>query len=309
MIARILVPLDGSPLAMRALPYGESLALATQARLILMRAVEAHALTGRGRARARSTAMEAAERYLEEVAAPLRERGLTVDIVVPYGSAAEQIEEEVDLREIDLVVMATHGHSGLGRWVYGSVAAHVLHATEVPVLLVRAWETAKADASFADTPRILVPLDGSNFAESALPVARDLAAALRGEIMLVRSIVPPEVAVLSELAYSQFDEVAEAKAATSYLDQIARTEVPAGIPVQSIAQVGMPAYLIAELARLNNASLIVMATHGRTGIGRLVMGSVADGVLRQGTTPLLLVHPETDEAEGAEEMIPAGAAK
>ncbi len=298
MIQQILVSLDGSPLAERALPYAAALARATHARMVLLRATEAHAPTVRGRSQAQIAVSQEAEDYLEGIANPLRESGLTVDLALPVGNAAETIEDEIALREIDFVVMATHGRSGLGRLVYGSVAAHVLNHTKVPVLLVRAWQQGGSD-SFAIRPRIVVPLDGSRFATSALPLARELVTALGGELLLMMAVSPPEVAMMSELAYAQFDPAAEVATATDYLDQLAAGEITAGRPTKTKALVGMPEQVVAEVARTNDATLIVMATHGRGGLGRLVMGSVADATLRQGTTPLLLVRPQQDGADEA----------
>ncbi|MFN8511150.1 MAG: universal stress protein [Chloroflexia bacterium] len=307
MTKQILVPLDGSPLAERALPYAESLARAIEARVVLLRAVEAHAFTGRGRAKARMAAMAEAEAYLDGIAAPLRERGLTVDAALPYGNAPDTIADEIAFRAIDLVVMATHGRSGLGRFVYGSVAARVLHEAEAPVLLVRAWE-GQAGGSFDEVPRIVVPLDGEPFAEAALPVARELAAALGGQLLLVRAILPPEVAGVPDMYYANFDPEAELASAMAYLERIAAKGGETGHPAQVIAQVGMPAALIPEVARTNRAAFVVMATHGRSGFGRHVLGSVADATLRLGTTPLLLVRPEeTEESDAGSHLAAADA--
>ena len=137
MLQRILVPLDGSPLSERALPYARSLARASRARIILLRAVEAHALTGRGRAKARVAAMAEAETYLDAIAGPVREQGLTVDVAVPYGGAADAIADEVALREVDLVVMATHGRGGVARLVMGSVADKIVRSARCPVMTLK----------------------------------------------------------------------------------------------------------------------------------------------------------------------------
>jgi nucleotide-binding universal stress UspA family protein len=252
--------------------------------------------------------MEEAERYLEGAAAPLRGRGLTVDVALPYGDAAEAIVEETALREIDLVTMATHGRSGLGRWVYGSVAERVLHEAEVPVLLVRAWEERPA-GSFDAAPRIIVPLDGSRFAEAALPVARELATALGGQLVLAQAIVPPEVVGVPVVYYEQFDPEAELAAARAYLERVATDIGDTGHPARILAHIGLPAALIPEVARSYRAALVVMATHGRSGLSRLVLGSVADVTLRQGTTPLLLVRPRADDASDATATITVAATR
>lgn len=304
MVTRILVPLDGSPLAARALPYATALARATHARLILLRVVEAHGLTVQSRTRAQITVLQEAEAYLEQLAAPLRTQGLTVDVATPYDVPAEAILDEIALRDADLVVMATHGRGGLGRWVCGSVAARILHATKVPVLLVRAWQEQPTQP-FAAKPRIIVPLDGSPFAEAALPTARDLAATLGGELLFVQAVAPPEVTLVAEFAYAMFDPEAELAAATTYLRDLTAAEIAAGRPAQFVTQVAHPVSLLAEVARANNAALIVMATHGRNNVGRLVMGSVADATLREGNTPLLLVRPQDGESDEVQQRATA----
>ena len=299
MYTSILVPLDGSPLAERALPYAEGLARAGGARLVLVRAALAHTIPGLNHRQAEMAALEEAASYLEEVARPLRARGLTVDTAVPYGKAAEMIVEEMTSREVDLIVMATHGRSGLGRWVYGSVAEGVLSRGALPVLLVRAWQAAPA-APFGERPRLLVPLDGSAFAEAALPAALALAKVTGGEIVLLRVVVPPDLAMMSETGLQTYIEQefdAEETAARDYLREVAgRPEVGKHIAAIDV-RVGMPGYVVGEAGRAHGAGLIVMATHGRTGLRRAILGSVADATLRQGVAPLLLVQPSAPGAE------------
>lgn len=299
MFTSILVPLDGSPLAERALPYAEALARAGGARLILFRAAMAHTLPGLNHREAEMAAMAEAEAYLEEVARPLLARGLTVDTAVPYGKAAEMIVEEVIIREADLIVMATHGRSGLGRWVYGSVAEGVLARCAIPVLLVRAWQRAPV-APFGERTRLLVPLDGSAFAEAALPAALALAKVMQGQIDLLRVVVPPDLAMMSEAGLQDYIEQefeAEEAAARDYLREVAgRPEIEKYVGAIDV-RAGMPAYVVGEAGREHGAGLIVMATHGRTGLRRALLGSVADATLRQGVAPVLLVQPAASGTE------------
>src|SRR5690242_17726242 len=136
MIRTILVPLDRSPFGERALPFAECLARTLAARLVLVEAVNVHVVPGADPTAAQVQAMEEAGRYLRGIAGRIRETGLDVDIATPYGAAVQEILDEISIRDADLVVMATHGRSGLGRWVYGSVAEGVLHQSPVPVLLL-----------------------------------------------------------------------------------------------------------------------------------------------------------------------------
>jgi nucleotide-binding universal stress UspA family protein len=293
MYQTILVPLDGSDLAERALPYAETLARASGARLLLLRAVQVPAVPGRDPLQTQTRAVQAAERYLAAVAARLAGRGI-LETAVFYGDAAQAILEEAALRKADLIVMATHGRSGLGQLLYGSVAKAVLARSPVPVLLVRAWH--EATALSRDAPRrFLVPLDGSSFAEAALPVAHDLVASIGGELLLFQALPPPSqyvgealAAPLTELAAP----VAEARA-LAYLHQVRARWVEryGGAPPAVVVRAGPPAEAIDAACQEFGVALVVMATHGRTGLARLLLGSVADELLRRGRVPLLLVRP------------------
>ncbi len=295
MYRTILVPLDGSPLAECAVPYAETVARASGAQTVLLRAVVAHTVLGAG-PEDEATVVREAETYLSEVAARLSDRS-GVWTATFYGEPAEAIIEEIRLREADLVVMATHGRSGLGRLMYGSVAEAVLGRGPVPVLLVRAWQEELPMALIAEHPRLLVPLDGSAFAEEALPVAQELADALGGELLLMRAVVPPEHARTTEpggIVASLDQELAALEAeARGYLRGVSDrlVEGQATTQPQIDARVGKPAEAIAEASREHEVALVVVATHGRTGLARWRLGSVADEVLRHGSVPLLLVRP------------------
>jgi nucleotide-binding universal stress UspA family protein len=139
-VNRILVPLDGSPLAEAAI--GKALELAGEgATLMLLRAAEAHTLPGMDPTEAQVEVVQEAERYLASVAAWARERGASkVETSVWYGPAASAIVDAARLRKADLIVMSTHGRSGIGRLIVGSVAESVLRGTTAPILLLRAPE-------------------------------------------------------------------------------------------------------------------------------------------------------------------------
>lgn len=150
----VLVPLDGSPLGEAALPMAEDLLRDhPEATLLLMRATEAPALPGFDPTAAQVAAVQEAEAYLEGVAAHLRERGLgRVRVSVWYGPPAASIVEAAEARDVDLIVMSTHGRSGLGRLILGSVAESVLRSTRRPILLVRARGAPVERPSSSSTP-------------------------------------------------------------------------------------------------------------------------------------------------------------
>ncbi len=300
MYRTILVPLDGSALAERALTVARPLVTGAESRLILIRAVPLHTVPN-----------TEAQAYLAAVASRL-DVPVPVDRVLYYGDAPEGILEEANRRRADLIVMATHGRSGLGRWLYGSVADEVLRRVPIPVLLVpatcdRIWDGTRP-------LRLLVPLDGSRFSLTALGAARalcQLAGPAGAEIALLQVIEPPSAALFStSLGEILLDDDALLAEARQYLDRIANTLAPSARAVTAHVVVGSPAVEIAALARIWPADLIVMATHGRGGLTRLVMGSTATGTLHRAHTPLLLVRPTSVQlAAVAESGLPATQAR
>jgi nucleotide-binding universal stress UspA family protein len=287
MFERILVPLDGSPLAEQAVPYAEALAEATGAQIILVRAVLAHVFPGVDPSEHQLEVVAEAERYLSAVAAGLG--GRQVETGVFYGEPARAILAEVRIRKAQLVVMGTHGRSGLGRWLYGSVADEVLRHAQVPVMLVPSVCEYNWPVRPGGLRRILVPLDGSLHSEEALPPATELARALRAGIVLLRAVEPPARA--DGAGFTDFAPKAGLEEAGRYLEAVARPLRDAGWKVETRKYLGAADSLIAETAREVGADAIVMATHGHGGLTRLLLGSVAAGVLHRAPAPILLVRP------------------
>jgi nucleotide-binding universal stress UspA family protein len=137
MFSRILVPLDGSPLAEAVIPQVVDLATLRKAEIVLLRVALAHALPGTDPVEAQVRAVEEAQAYLAKVEADLLAQGLAVKSVVRYGHAADEILDHARAGDVDLIAMSTHGRSGVRRWVLGSVAETVVRHAPVPVLLVR----------------------------------------------------------------------------------------------------------------------------------------------------------------------------
>ena len=241
------------------------------------------------------------EDYLREQAAQLTARGFAVDTRLSYGGAAERILEESAAREAALIVMATHGRGGLGRLVFGGVAEAVLRRTTIPLLLVRAWADEAVPPPLAAQPRFLVPLDGSAFAEEALPVAVNLAQSLGGALVLLHAVSPFEAVPFGEYAPVPYpDTTAEREeAARRYLQDLVVRSATGGCAVQLDIRLDAPTVAIAEAAREHDVALVVMATHGRGALGRLALGSVADATLRHTRAPLLLIRPHGLRAASA----------
>jgi nucleotide-binding universal stress UspA family protein len=309
----VLVPLDGSELAERALPYALELARATHGRLLLVRAVLANAYEGEGGAARRVPLYPRVQVELEAVAERLRAAGVDVQTHVAFGiAAADSILAAAAEHGADLVVMSTHGRGGLGRFLYGSVADEVLRRGDVPVLLVSAGcEGAWPSGA---TLRVLVPLDGSDLSQRALEPLADLARALPLELILARAVPMPAVPMAmfgDETNYTVAlapDPGAAAAAARAELeDEAARLAGRLDVADLRVEQ-GRPAATIAALAREEGAHLIAMSTHGRGGLSRLVMGSVATGTLQHATVPLLLVPAAVRDA-GVHDRAASGASR
>jgi nucleotide-binding universal stress UspA family protein len=191
MIKNILVPLDGSALAEAALPYAKTIADRTGASLTLVRAARNRSPFGDITYGQQLHTIETAEDYLGALAVRLEGEGFTVKTGVPYaGSAAGWIVEETEARQADFIIMATHDRVGPDRWLHGSVAEGVVNHSMIPIMLVRADGSNELAQRFQmPEPVLIVPLDGSELAEAALHVARQLATALGARLVLV-GVVP-----------------------------------------------------------------------------------------------------------------------
>jgi nucleotide-binding universal stress UspA family protein len=279
---RILIPLDGSRLAAAVVPVAEALARDHEAEILLLRA-----LTARRSPDEEAEVQAEAEAYLAGVAEELRRRGLpAVEWRVWYNDPAQAIVDAATSNQVDLVTMATHGRSGLGRLFLGSVAESVVRRAPVPVLLVRGAPSAERGA----IGRILVPLDGSEASEAVLAVVAGLAGPFDFTIDLLHVIEPLTPAALAEVG-SQADELLRRRyaEAEAHLAGLAERLEGRGLRVRWTARLGIAAEKIQEYADEEKVGLIAMTTHGRSGLGRLFLGSVAERVLRTSRVPVLLL--------------------
>jgi nucleotide-binding universal stress UspA family protein len=280
MLRNILVPFDDSALAERAFASATALARAGGARLILLYV---------------RTAPDGVVRTvadLEGAADRLRDGGVAVEPEVydaDHGEIGRAICQAALEWQAELIVMATHGRGGLGRLLYGSVADEVLRLASVPVLLVsshseHSWPSGRA-------PRVLVPLDGSELAEATLDSAGELAEALGAELILLQVLEePPQRLRAYAPRVARAHIKAEIADARRYLERIAnRIQRADHLPAVRVV-IGSPAATIAETARTESCDLIAMATHGRGGLARVTLGSVATGVLHRTGIPLLLTR-------------------
>ncbi len=299
-IRSVFVPLDESPLAEAALPYAEVLAQAFGARLLLLGVVERQEGGVLGAqpevgAHVEIVARRALTAYLEATAEELRGRGLDVSVQVRSGDPAQEIVAATEEEPETVVVMATHGRGGMERWLLGSVADKVMRTASRPVLLVRPPE-AGAQRREVALRRLMVPLDGSDLAQAALPLAGELGQRLGATLVLVRvepwlTTMAPSYAYLPDL--DRLEAEAEALAAASL--QAARGRLPAALSVETVVLRGAPAAALIDYARgEGRIDLVVMSTHGAGGLRRLLVGSTADRLVRAGL-PALLIRPHATE--------------
>ncbi|MBI2855076.1 MAG: universal stress protein [Chloroflexi bacterium] len=315
MYRTMLVPLDGSKLAEVVFHYASNLAGKLDLDLVLLHVSDP--------AEADLTSMhwayvERAAEMLARQASEVRRKAGRSRVAsavkalaeVVSGDAAEEIARYAEGHAVDLILMATHGRSGMKRWVLGSVADKVLRSAKVPVWLVRAPPPPSITPSTGRGTTILVPLDGSKLAESALPHVEALAKQWSdgaAEVVLLTVCGPPELLSMPEyyltpdtypptrpLKWEDYVLQQEARckeASQHYLEQAGGYFKRAGINTRCEVLSGNAAEAIVDYAARNPFDLMVMCTHGRSGISRWAFGSVADKVLRGVSTPILLIRP------------------
>jgi len=293
MYSKILVPLDGSKVAEQILPYARFLAEAYRVPVELLSVDDFDS-------GAPFSSSAGAMSYLKGVAAECFPKSVRVDTAVERGKPAEAIVERAQREPGCLIAMTTHGLSGIKRWLLGSVAGKVVQGGESPVLLARASEAPQAKDQ-ASINSIIVPLDGSELAETVLPTALDLAKTMNTEVVLVRSFeVPPtayyrtdDVSPVAQPFIPSYDDLVAdmQREAGDYLDAKATALRSQGLAhVRSQVRIGPAAEEIIKLACDTRGSLIAMCTHGRSGLKRWVLGSVTETVLRQTAEPVLVVR-------------------
>jgi nucleotide-binding universal stress UspA family protein len=285
---KILVPLDGSELAEKALPYAKTIAKLKNSNVILF-AVSLTIFVDR---RDRLFAS-----YVEVNAKELNEEGIKATAATSYGDVAEEILKYANNNKMDLIVMATHGYAGAKQWMFGSITQKVLYGTGIPVLLIK----SKSPQVSVEFNRILLPVDGSPFSESTFPYVEELTKNTNGEILLLHICEPPIVPSYGSRPINptwkkyRDDMWAEMEQqSTIYLKKTKAALKKKGIKVKSRiakAQTGEVAQTIMKISKEENVDLIVIATQGRAGVSRWVYGSVANRIVEEFSQPILLIRP------------------
>jgi nucleotide-binding universal stress UspA family protein len=321
MLQRIVVPLDGSARAAQALPLAARLARASQGSLLLVRVVapSRELVLEAGEAApllSDSTQEELAKarRSLETVAAAPQLAGIAVATEVITGHPAKGIVSLVEEKQTDLIVLCSHGYTGVKRWVVGSVAQQVARHSAVPALILREETTPPATslAKEGHAVRMMVALDGSALAETVLTPAAYVSAALSaphpGALHLVRIL-----RLSTAFEYGQDDSFARARTertreAQAYLrtvenrcheGELARLHLKVTSSVDYDLDVAQRLLVLAEQDIIEDGvigcDMMALVTHARSGVARWAMGSVAERVLGATSLPLLIVRPGNEQ--------------
>ena len=299
MINKILVPLDGSPLSACVLPHVVTMARTTGAQVTLLRIIEHnHELfTSVNPAEWRLFKFEA-QAYLDELQIQLAHWLATEpQTMVREGPAADQIIEQAQQGDFDLVILSSHGQSGMSGWNISSVAQKVIQRAGKSILLVRAYriEPDCADRAW-DTlayHRILVPLDGSQRAESVLPIASALAhqhdanltlayVAARPELFQHMPLTPEDRALVEQLVARNQTQ------ASRYLEQLCARLMPR--PCTRVVINGHVTAALHKLVHQTEADLVVLSAHGASGHNQWPFGGVVSSFINYGATTLLMLQ-------------------
>lgn len=298
MYEAILVPLDGSKTAEKVLPYARYLAGKFKVPVELLAVVDVVEIASHmtsEKVHFLDTIIEDAVQhsttYLRGVATTIA--GTNVRCSVEKGRAEDTIIEKAATDKTMLITMATHGRSGLNRFLLGSIAEKVLRGTVNPLLLIRAGDEKSEGEAMLKS--IIVPLDGSELAEAVLPIVADMAKKLDLEIELFRTYhVPYNVYSGDEGLYAvNYEELLAGlrDEAAEYLEKKAADLKRLGVAkVQCITKEGLAADEIISLGRKTPDNLIAMSSHGRSGVRRWVLGSVTEMVVRHSGDPVLVIR-------------------
>jgi len=298
MYSKVLIPLDGSKTAEKVLPYARHLAGKLKIPIELLAVIDIAEMAthiAAEKARYLNTMIEdgvrASTTYLRGIATTFPDANVTC--TVEKGRAEDTIIERGEADSSLLITMATHGRSGLNRFLLGSVAEKVLRGSTNPLLLIRAADEAKGEGE-ARLTSIVVPLDGSELAESVLPGVATLAKMLDLEVVLFRAYHIPYNAYGGDDGYMvNYDELLTSvrDESNEYLEKkVAELKKLGVAKVSAATKEGFPGDEIIALGRRTPDNLIAMCSHGRSGVRRFVLGSVTETVVRHSGDPVLVVR-------------------
>ena len=319
MFTKVLVPLDGTEVSEGIIPVVTGLARGMKMGVVLARAIDVHHMREEGLDSSLGRVLEGlgprtgdpadvepwqaelVDRIERELKVPLdslaghmAREGIDAETVAEYGPASDTIIGMAQESGCDLIAMSTRGRNILTSGLLGSVTYKVIHESPMPVLAIAPERARSNPEAGNDINRVIVPLDGSAFAEAVLPYATTLARRLGLKMTLLR--VSPDDAPIFSDSVSLVDMLTavEEKAkrdASSYLARVARRVRESGLTVDEVLLRGKASSGITEYAKGTENGMMALTTHGRSGVSRLLLGSVAEAVVRESGCPVLVVRP------------------
>ena len=287
---RILVPLDGSGLAERALVPALALAEAMLAKVFIIRVAVPLSLNLDPKFYQHIIELrrDEAKRYLRSIQSRFASSAAEIEAQVVVGRGARSIINFVQEEEIDLIVMSSHGRSSVNRWIYGSVADKVVHNAPCAKVIIH----PQVIIDPCSIKRILVPLDGSSLAEQALEPALALAEAMSAELIFLQVTTAPQIFVQPVSDRPGLDDVMEAVEleTSAYLQSVQATMGDSPVSSSLCVTSGPAAENIIDIADSQKVDLIVICSHGRSGIEQWAFGSVAEKVLRGANCVTLVIQ-------------------
>lgn len=334
MFSRILVPLDGSRIAEGILPYVTQFAKRLNAGVVLHTAVDPDSIhlpttypsqqdtraensgasnppmEGRrvdadpatiSRSQLEAGILGDVRSDLEEVARRLAAEGIEADVVATIGRPDEQILTTAEAEACNLIALATHGRNAIARGLLGSVTDRVVHLSTLPVLTVSPGRDSQELSGSGQIHNMIVPLDGSELGETVLPEVEDLAGAMGLQVHLVHAFDPVEydrrhryMLTLAGVPGASASRQLKAHH-KAYLESVAVPLAGRGLDVKTEVLTGQTALAIVEYARESSREIVVMATHGRSGFRRLLLGSVTEALVRSSHAPVLIIPPRASQ--------------
>ncbi len=301
MFKRILVPLDRSALAESVLPHTVAVAAVFQSQVTLLHVLDPVHMTDYART---VDAFEwqmhraEAEKYLAEMVARMRDAGVDVESVIMEGDAAERVVEHARLAKCDLIILSSHGQSGLSGWSVSSVVQKIILRAYTSIMIVRAYQSGLSPLTGLRYHRLLLPVDGSQRAECVLPPTEMLARAHAAQALFVHVVRRPEMprrTPLSPADAELVERVVERNRgeAERYLDEL-KARLSGNAETRLTVRDSVEATLH-ELVDQEKADLVILSAHGYTGETRWPYGGVVTSFLSHGTTPLLIIQDVPQE--------------
>jgi nucleotide-binding universal stress UspA family protein len=306
MFDPILVPLDGSLLAECVLPHVVAIARAFNAKVILLRMLDKNQASEKAQLfdllnwQINKTG---AKLYLEKVSARLQKSGLQIETAILEGLVAESITEYTLSRGIKLIILSSHGRSGLSQWGISSVTQKIIFSAPSSLLIIRAYQPATSELIERQYTRMMVPLDGSLRAENVLPMVTLLARFYQSQIHIVHVVKTPEIArqmplTREEVELSDRIVARNREEAIRYLDQVRQHSPLDGIDVQTrLLTSDNAAAALHEFSEKESIDMVALSAHGYSGNDQWPYGSMVNNFILYSKVPLLIVQdlPAKDE--------------